>query len=527
MATKDVGKLNRTNGFSAEIIEKMPIGIIVLDVSDVEDFRSAKILEINAAAAELAGMPSNAGRGKTAGEVPLLAEIILLEPSLRALELAAPVDVGVIPPNPSVGPSGLCRVHAFSLSASRIALTLESGWPQGAAQRAVRETEERFRLLVQGVKDCAILMLDPEGKVLSWNEGAERLQGYRSEEIIGKNYSTFFTLEDQVKGIPEARLRRAREEGHAEDEGWRVRKDGSRFWVSAMITALRDKQNEVYAFAKITRDITEDKDREAAIRAAREQLEARVRERTAELARANRKLQSEVRDRQRAEDRLHALAGRLQKAQEAERARLAREIHDALGQLCTALKMDTAFLVQKLRKEESRLRAKAESALSLVDDLIRSLRRLSTELRPSTLDALGLAAAMEWQAREFESHSGIPCKLHLPEKELALDPERSTAIFRIFQEGLTNVARHARATSVQTDLVFREGVLTLVIHDNGKGFDTSRVERRETMGLLGMKERTHILGGDLKLVSVPGKGTTVTVQIPIALARHAISSVGS
>jgi PAS domain S-box-containing protein len=375
--------------------------------------------------------------------------------------------------------------------------------------------EERFRLLVHAVRDYAILMLDPEGRILSWNEGAQRMKGYRAEEIIGKSYSIFFTAEDRASGRPEARLQAARERGQTEEEGWRVRKDGSRFWVNAVITALRDEHGGLRGFAKVTRDITERHDREAAARAARDELEVRVRERTAELVSVNQKLQSEIRERQRAEEQLHALASRLQRAQEAERVRLAREIHDALGQLCTALKMDLTFLAQRLPKEERRLRGKADSALAMVGELIQALRRLSTELRPGTLDALGLTAAMEWQTQEFQKHTGIPCRLHLPEEELKLDPERSTALFRLYQEALTNVARHAHATQVETEMAVLGSTLVLVVRDDGRGFNVSAAEGRHSLGLLGMKERVLLLGGTFELDSAPGRGTTLTVHIPL------------
>jgi PAS domain S-box-containing protein len=384
----------------------------------------------------------------------------------------------------------------------------------GHADAAISQREELFRLLVQGVKDYAIMMLDPQGRILSWNEGAERLQGYRSEEIIGKNYAILFGPEDRKSGRPEAQLQTARERGQTEEEGLRVRKDGSRFWVNAIITALRNEHGILYGFAKVTRDITERRDREAAVRTARDELEARVRERTVELMRVNQELQAEVVERKAAEAQLHSLAARLQNVQEAERARLAREIHDALGQMCTALKMDVAFLLQRLPKQESRLREKAESALNLVGELIQALRRLSAELRPSTLDALGLTAAMEWQAQEFQIRTGVLCRLHVPDEELDLDAERSTALFRLFQEALTNVARHAQATRVQAELTVGGETLVLVVRDDGRGFDTSLAERRGSLGLLGMKERVLLLGGRFELDSSPGKGTAVTVRIP-------------
>ena len=337
------------------------------------------------------------------------------------------------------------RIRTFALGSDRIGLILEKAPTPENGQHDARQSEGHFRLLVQGVKDYAIYTLDPEGRVLSWNEGAERLMGFRSEEVLGKHYAMFFAPDDRLDGKPEIQIRRARKEGQAEDDGMRLRKDGSQIWVNALMTALRDARGRLYGFAQITRDVTGSKYRELALRAARDELEIRVRERTAELVRVNHELQSEVSERERAEQQLRALAARLQKTQEAERIRIAREIHDALGQLCTALKIDVNFISKRLPRQENRLRAKARSALVLVDELIRSLRRLSSELHPGVLNALGLTAAMEWQAQEFQRRTGIRCRLNLPDKELGLNLERSTALFRIFQEALTNVARHSRA----------------------------------------------------------------------------------
>jgi signal transduction histidine kinase len=188
-------------------------------------------------------------------------------------------------------------------------------------------------------------------------------------------------------------------------------------------------------------------------------LELRAGQRAAVLSRVNEELRTEIAERQRAEkqlkhsrDQLRALAARLQSVREEERSSIAREIHDELGQACTAIKMDLALIGRKTTKRQVQLRAKVDSASQLVDNTIATLRRIASELRPRTLDDLGLSAALEWQAEEFESRTGIHCRVTLPQKPLALDSERSTAIFRIFQESLTNVARHAQATRVEARL---------------------------------------------------------------------------
>ncbi len=489
----------------------LPVGLLLLNVPSCDDLTSAKIIEANSAATHLLSDTRASLAGKRLANLSSLIRKEMLDGLKVALRSCQPVNVEG---SSRTDRSRRLRIRAIPLSPKKVALTLEDGSAQAAAEQAVKQSEQSFQLLIHGVKDYAIIMMDPAGKILSWNDGAERLKGYKSEEIIGKNYSVFFTAEDRNDRKPEMQLRKAADAGQSEDEGWLVRKDGWAFWANTVITPLRDDQGRLYAFAKITRDMTERREREESIRMLNEHLEGRIEARTAELVQLNEALQSEVRDRKNAEEQLRALAARQERVREDERTRLAREIHDALGQMCTALKMDIAWIAKRLPKDEKRLVDKSDAALKLVGDLIKSLRRLSTELRPSTLDALGLVASIEWQAQQFEVHTGIRCQLFLPEKDLVLDKERSTAIFRIFQETLTNVARHAGATTVQTSLVAGDSKIALITHDNGAGFDIAAAERQGSLGLLGMKERAHLLGGDFKISSSPGKGTTVVVHIP-------------
>lgn len=492
------------------------VSVLVLKLADPRKFESARILEANPASTTLCGAAGVKSLiGKPLASVPYFASPELIKKSRESLQNGESMTLSQLSgPNKPKRPTNI-TVRAVRLSADRVILTLEDSSAQAAAEQAVRRSEETFQLLIHSVKDYAIIMLDPRGKILTWNAGAERLKGYRTDEVIGKNYDVFFQPEDRQKGKAEAQLRQAAKEGQSEDEGWLVRKDGWTFWANTVITALHDDDGRIYGFAKITRDITERKEREESIRMLNEHLEGRIEERTAELVHLNEALQSEVRERKNAEEQLRALAARQERVREDERTRLAREIHDALGQMCTALKMDIAWIAKRLPKEQRKLGDKAQGALQLVGELIKSLRRLSTELRPSTLDALGLVASIEWQAQQFEAHTGIRCQLNLPDKDLDLDKERSTAIFRIFQETLTNVARHAGATLVQANLLMSGSKITLITHDNGAGFDLSGIERKGSLGLLGMRERAHLLGGELGIISAPGRGTTVTVNLPL------------
>jgi PAS domain S-box-containing protein len=207
------------------------------------------------------------------------------------------------------------------------------------------------------------------------------------------------------------------------------------------------------------------------------------------------------------------LAARLLSVREEERTGIAREIHDELGQSLTAMKIDLAWLASRLPRRNAPLLGRIRSTLELADRIIQSVRRISTELRPGILD-LGLAAAVEWQAQEFQARTGIQCKLRLLAQEVVA-PDASTALFRILQETLTNVARHAGAMRAEVVLQNKRGRLVLRIRDNGRGFDQAGTSLSGSLGLLGMRERAAMLGGGVSISSAPGKGTTVTAWIPL------------
>jgi PAS domain S-box-containing protein len=217
---------------------------------------------------------------------------------------------------------------------------------------------------------------------------------------------------------------------------------------------------------------------------------------------------------QRSFEQLRALAGRLQSIREEERKRVAREIHDQLGQALTAIKIDLSSLAHELPAGEGPQSNRASSLLKLVEESIRTVRRISTELRPGMLDDLGLVATIEWAGEDFQARTGTTCRMDLPQEDIAIDPERATAIFRIFQETLTNVARHADASEVKVRLAKEGGELTLEVHDNGKGISKDTLASGKSLGILGMRERAMLLGGELTIGGTPGNGTTVSVRIP-------------
>lgn len=214
-------------------------------------------------------------------------------------------------------------------------------------------------------------------------------------------------------------------------------------------------------------------------------------------------------------EQLRALSAYLQSAREQERTSIAREIHDDLGQSLTALKMDLSWMRKRVSKNQQSLIDKMQSMSELVDMTIGTVKRIITDLRPGLLDDLGLEAAIEWQVEEFEKRTGIKCEARLDIEERILDPERSTAIFRILQGTLTNVLRHSKATEVKISLTERDGQVVLVTSDDGKGITKKQISNPRSFGLMGIRERAHVFGGDMEIVGARGKGTTVTVSIPI------------
>jgi len=218
----------------------------------------------------------------------------------------------------------------------------------------------------------------------------------------------------------------------------------------------------------------------------------------------------------RSREQLRSLAARLQSIREDERSKIAREVHDVLGQALTGIKMDVTWIMARL-PDDTRLVARTKSLSALIDSTIQMVRRIATDLRPGILDNLGLVAAVEWQSGEFQTRTGINCRLNTNLRDASIASESATAVFRIFQETLTNVARHAQATSVSVDLCEQEGRIVLQVADNGRGIDLVEVTQSKSVGLLGMRERAAILGGDLAISGAPGQGTTVVLSLPLNL----------
>jgi two-component system, NarL family, sensor histidine kinase UhpB len=215
---------------------------------------------------------------------------------------------------------------------------------------------------------------------------------------------------------------------------------------------------------------------------------------------------------------LQALALRLEHAREEERARVARELHDELGQVLTSLKLEFMWLVDQLRNSEPKpgitLVNRLQALIGLVEISIQSVRQISSDLRPAVLDHLGLKDAIQWAATKFEARTGIRCRVAWSVKSEPADRTRQLALFRILQEALTNVVRHAHAGAVRITIRERGRMLTLTIRDNGRGITAAELASVDSIGLLGMIERARLLGGRVEIAGLPGRGTTVTVTVP-------------
>jgi signal transduction histidine kinase len=309
-----------------------------------------------------------------------------------------------------------------------------------------------------------------------------------------------FTPDDRAAGVPEAEQQRARDEGRAELEGWHQRKDGTRVWCSSVMRPLQDGQ--LLGFAKIAQDLTRRRRAAADLREAHDHLEERVRTRTSDL-------ESDVRGHQLSEERTRRLLLHVVTAQEDERRRIARDLHDQLGQQLTALRLALDGLADRDGGGfDDRLRFVRDTAQRLDGEV----DFLARELRPASLDELGLAVALEQYVAEWSRHYGIEATCHA--HPLELDSELEVALYRIAQEALNNVVKHAHASRVEVLIEARADDLVLIIEDDGVGFKPEEVAGRG-LGLLGISERASIVQGSVEIESSPGQGATLFVRVPL------------
>ena len=353
------------------------------------------------------------------------------------------------------------------------------------AQEAFRESESAFATLANLVPQL-VWMCTPDGLNVYFNQRWVEYTGLTLEESYGRGWNTPFHPDDKQAAWDAWNHATQTGENYRVESRLRAA-DGNYRWFLMLGEPLRNAQGSVVRWFGTCTDIEDLKQAEEAL-----------------------KIQ---------EAQLRALTTRLQQVREEERAMVARDLHDQIGQILTAIKMDMTWLARRLPEKKGEAHDRIKKAIELISDGARSMRKICSGLRPGILDDLGLAAAIEWQAGEFASRTGVSCQVSLPQDDLQLDGDLATAIFRIFQESLTNVARHAEAQAVRASLYTQNGNLLLVVVDDGKGFREAEISG--SLGLLGMKERAQACGGDLQISSSPGDGTTVTVRVPCTAMRRA------
>ncbi len=365
--------------------------------------------------------------------------------------------------------------------------------------------------------DDAIVSKTLDGVITSWNRTAERLFGYSAAEAIGQNI--FLIIPEDRRSEEEyvlSRLRRGEQIDHFETV--RKTKDGRDIPISLTVSPIRDAKGTIVGASKIARDISERVRGQEALRRAHDELEERVRERTIELSTLNLSLRQEIEQRQRAEEQRAQLFTRLVLAQEDERRRIARELHDQLGQQMTALRL-TLETLKTLAAERGELSVHVEMLEDLTRQLDRDLAFRVWELTPAALEDGGLAAALTEYARTWSKRLGIRAELRMTRAtDGLLTSEMETTIYRFAQEALNNIAKHARADRVDIVLEHGQDHVSLIVEDNGVGFNPSAITTRRGFGLRGMRERAALAGAECQIESAPGNGTTVILRVPVAAA---------
>lgn len=347
----------------------------------------------------------------------------------------------------------------------------------------LHKREETIRTILNNAFD-AIITMDSEGKITRWNKRASSIFNWEAKEVIGKQLSEIIVPPIYQKAFKFG-LKRFLATGQGdvlnqEIELTAIRRSGATFPVELSISATKSEGK--YIFTGIARDITNRKKAEISIRKSQEQL--------------------------------RKLSNRLESIREEEKAHIAREIHDELGQSLTVLKLNMSWIKKRLLPDQMPIIEKVNEVIQAIEDAVVTVQRISTDLRPPVLDIMGICEALRWQVKEFYKRTGIECELKIEPESIDLDAERSIMFFRIFQETLTNVARHAEATFVQSVFKQYDNKWTLEVQDNGLGMDVYLVDDMKSLGLIGIRERVHVWGGDMKIVSQTGKGLKITINIP-------------
>jgi PAS domain S-box-containing protein len=364
-----------------------------------------------------------------------------------------------------------------------IAFGIYGQWLINARRQAQTELSLANAELAQIFETSAdgMRVVDRDFNILRANETFYKLAGVKKQDAVGRKcYEVFRGPLCHGPSCPLTRILAG--EDRIEDDSIKVGEGGREIPCIVTATPFRGPTGDLIGIVEDFKDISVRKQKEEELRQSRRQL--------------------------------RELASYLESAREKERTRVAREIHDELGQALTALKMELHWCVQRLPEDDSPLVDKANKLLKLVDENVHLVQRISSELRPGLLDNLGLSAAIEWQAAQIKERIGVTCDFISDPEDIVLDQTRSTAIFRIFQETCTNIARHAKATRVEIVLRETPTAVELRVSDNGKGITKEKISDPKSFGLMGIRERALSLGGEMEITGGENRGTTVWVRIP-------------
>ena len=380
----------------------------------------------------------------------------------------------------------LIAAAASAIASGALALRLlrvDAG-RQRSADRALARSEARLRGILDSAMD-AIITTDAEQRVILFNNAAETMFGWTRDEALGAPLGSFIP-ERFRRGHAElvARFGQMRTASRRMGGSLRVvtglRRSGEEFPIDASISQIDESGTRFYTV--ILRDVTARIEAEAALR--------------------------------RSKDELQQLGAAAHMTREQEKSRIARELHDELGQLLTMLQMDVAWCKERQPRGDAAFAAKLDRMESLLKGTIAATRRIASDLRPLMLDDLGLVPSIEWLVENFGQRTGIACELSIGDRDLHLSREHATAIFRIIQESLTNVAKHAQATHADITIETEGSSLVVRIEDDGVGFAADAPRKPHSFGLFGLRERASLMGGDASITSAPGEGTRIEVRLP-------------
>lgn len=485
-------ELNRIKEYLENVIDNSVDAIGIVD-------RQGRFILWNRRAAEIYGYPFQELTGKTAFDLyadPYELERMLIklrhEGVVRECEIAmkksdgsiVPMDISISLLKDDQGETigSVCVARDLS---ERKKNEMELKRARDELRRYSRDLERQVRERTRAINSilrytpAVVHIKDKQCHYKLVNPRFEELFGVKNEEIQGKSARDIFPPEVAAR-FRSSDLKVLHGESSLQVEEQIPLKDGVHTYLSVKFP-LYDEQGNADGLCGISTDITELK---------------------------------------KAQEQLRLLSGSIMAGQEKERAAIARELHDELGQVLTALRMDGVWLSERLKGKEPQAAARALSMCDLIDTTIDEVRALATRLRPGVLDDFGLIDALDWYAKYFAQRTGITCiykHLNVPQ----VDDLVATAAYRIAQEALTNVARHAFATRVRIDLQVKSGVLTLSVSDNGRGFEPQKLAESDCLGLAGMRERAGLLGGFLEMQSKPGKGTRVLFRLPLDERRGA------